>query len=71
MLNTDKTSVIFGNEIDKKTIKRAEKSLNAMFDKRLKDKEILLHLCDRITALKAWGYYDGAYGCVLPATGEI
>lgn len=52
MLNTDKTSVIFSNEIDKKTIKRAEKSLNAMFDKLLKDKEILLHLCDRITALK-------------------
>ena len=44
------------------------KSLNAMLDKVLSDKEILPHLCDRITDLKAQGYYDGAYECVRLAT---
>ena len=46
------------------------KSLNAMLDKVLSDKEILPHLCDRITDLKAQGYYDGAYECVRLATGN-
>ena len=41
-----------------------EKSLNAMLDKVLSDTEIIPHLCDRITELKAQGYYDGAYECV-------
>ncbi len=44
------------------------KSLNAMLDKLIKDREIIPHLCDRITALKAQGYYDGAYECVRLAT---
>ena len=46
------------------------KSLNAMLDKLLNDHEILPHLCDRITELKAQGYYDGAYECVRLATGK-
>lgn len=46
------------------------KSLNAMLDKVLSDDEIIPHLCDRITELKAQGYYDGAYECVRLATGK-
>ena len=46
------------------------KSLNAMLDKVLQDKEIIPHLCDRISKLKAQGYYDGAYECVRLATGK-
>ena len=46
------------------------KSLNTMLDKVLQDREILPHLCDRITELKAQGYYDGAYECVRLATGK-
>ena len=46
------------------------KSLNAMLDKILMDREILPHLCDRITELKAQGYYDGAYECVRLAAGK-
>ncbi|MCH5161220.1 MAG: hypothetical protein J1G04_04230 [Clostridiales bacterium] len=46
------------------------KSLNAMLDKVLSDKEIIPHLCDRITELKSQGYYDGAYECVKLATGK-
>ena len=45
-------------------------SLNAMLDKLLQDKDIIPHLCDRITDLKAQGYYDGAYECVRLATGQ-
>ena len=45
-------------------------SLNAMLDKLLQDNEIIPHLCDRITDLKAQGYYDGAYECVRLATGQ-
>lgn len=47
-----------------------EKSLNAMLDKVLADKEILSHICDRITELKMQGYYNGAYECVRLATGK-
>lgn len=46
------------------------KQLNAMLDRVLSDKEILPHLCDRITELKAQGYYNGAYECVKLATGK-
>ena len=46
------------------------KSLNAMLDKLLQDRDIIPHLCDRITDLKAQGYYDGAYECVRLATGK-
>ena len=45
-------------------------SLNAVLDRLLQDKEIIPHLCDRITDLKAQGYYDGAYECVRLATGK-
>ncbi len=44
------------------------KSLNGMLEKLLRDNEILLHLCDRITDLKSQGYYNGAYECVRLAT---
>ena len=43
-------------------------TLNAMLDKLLQDKEIIPHLCDRISELKAQGYYNGAYECVRLAT---
>ena len=45
-------------------------SINKMLDKLLRDKEILPHLCDRISELKAQGYYDGAYECVRLAAGK-
>ena len=44
--------------------------INKMLDKLLRDKEILPHLCDRISELKAQGYYDGAYECVRLAAGK-
>ena len=40
------------------------RSANAMLDRLLSDREILVHICDRIDALKAAGVYDGAYECV-------
>ena len=45
------------------------KALNAMLDKALHDKELLSHICDRITELKKQGCYDGAYACVRLAAG--
>ncbi len=45
------------------------KSLNAIIDKVLSDKEIIPHLIDRITELKKQGYYNGAYECVRLAAG--
>ena len=44
-------------------------SINAMFDRLLSDKEILVHMIDRIDELKKTGYYDGAYECVKLAAG--
>ena len=41
-----------------------EKTVNAMLDRLLADKEILIHMCNRIDELKKQGYYDGAYECV-------
>ncbi|MBR3145250.1 MAG: hypothetical protein IKF53_05105 [Clostridia bacterium] len=38
-------------------------------DRLVADREILPHICDRIDALKAAGYYDGAYNCVKLAAG--
>ena len=38
-------------------------------DRLLSDREIIPHICDRIDALKASGYYDGAYKCVQLAAG--
>lgn len=43
-------------------------SMNAMLDKVVSDGEILAHICDRITELKAQGYYNGGYECVKLAT---
>ena len=44
--------------------------LCAAVDRLLTDKQIIPHLCERIDALKACGYYDGAYRCVRLAAGE-
>ena len=41
-----------------------EKTVNLMLDRLLSDKEILIHMCNRIDELKKQGYYDGAYECV-------
>lgn len=45
------------------------KSVNAMLDRLLSDREILLHFCDRIDELQKKGFYDGAYECVKLAVG--
>jgi len=39
-------------------------------DRLISDKEILLHMIDRIEELKGQGYYDGGYKCVKLAVGE-
>ena len=41
-----------------------KKSANQMLDRLIEDREIIAHMADAITALKAQGYYDGAYECV-------
>ena len=40
------------------------KSMNEMLDTFIKDKELYLHIVDRINELKATGYYGGGYECV-------
>ena len=45
-----------------------KKSINAMLDRLIEDKELIPHLCDNIDRLKAQGYYNGAYECVKLAT---
>ena len=40
------------------------KSMNAMLDNLILDKEIIPQMCDRIDVLKKAGFYDGAYECV-------
>ena len=48
-----------------------EKSLAAMIDRIIGDKELYAHLCRRIVEMKAQGDYDGAYRCVeLAAAGR-
>ena len=47
-----------------------ESSMNEALDRMIGDKEIIFHMLDRIEALKAQGYYDGAYNCVKLAVGE-
>ncbi|MBQ7670588.1 MAG: hypothetical protein IJS45_07705 [Clostridia bacterium] len=47
----------------------AKKSVCDALDRVLADREIIPHLCDRIDALKAQGYYNGAYECVKLAAG--
>jgi len=39
-------------------------------DRLINDREILPHLCDKIDALHAQGYYNGAYECVRLAAGN-
>ncbi|MCR5231144.1 MAG: hypothetical protein K6B64_00685 [Acholeplasmatales bacterium] len=46
-----------------------EKTVNQMLDRLLSDKEILIHMCNRIDELKKSGYYNGAYECVKLAAG--
>ncbi|MBQ9485811.1 MAG: hypothetical protein IJU83_03125 [Clostridia bacterium] len=40
------------------------KSVNAMIDTFIGDKELYCHILDRIDELKKTGYYDGGYECV-------
>lgn len=40
------------------------KSVNAMLDRLVSDKEIIAHMCDAIDGLNKSGYYNGAYECV-------
>ena len=40
------------------------KTINSMLDRLLEDKEILIHMCNRINELKKTGYYNGGYECV-------
>ena len=47
-----------------------EKSANEMIDRLLSDKELFIHLCHRINAMKAAGEYNGAYECVKLAAGK-
>ena len=48
-----------------------EKSLAAMIDRILEDKELYAHICRRIDEMKKNGEYDGAYRCVeLAAAGR-
>lgn len=62
---------IYGSEMGDATAEKPDKkSINAMLDKLLSDKEILPHMCDRIDELKAQGYYDGGYRCVELAAGK-
>ena len=48
-----------------------EKSLAAMIDRIIEDKELYAHICRRIVEMKSRGEYDGAYRCVeLAAAGR-
>ena len=41
-----------------------KESINQTLDRLISDKEILIHLCNRIDELKKQGHYNGAYECV-------
>lgn len=41
-----------------------KESINQTLDRLIADKEILIHLCNRIDELKKQGHYNGAYECV-------
>lgn len=45
-----------------------KKSINEMLDRVIDDREIIIHMAERINELKKEGYYDGAYKCVKLAT---
>ena len=56
---------IHGREFGDATWECPDKeSANRMLDRLIEDREIIAHMADAITALKAQGYYDGAYECV-------
>ncbi|MBO4769497.1 MAG: hypothetical protein J5563_01800, partial [Clostridia bacterium] len=40
------------------------KLINAEFDRLIDDREIIVHMCDKIDYLKKCGRYNGAYECV-------
>ena len=62
---------VYGREIGDSTWECPdEKSMNAMLDRLVEDKEIIIEMCDRIDKLKAQGVYDGAYECVKLAAGK-
>lgn len=44
------------------------KSSNEMIDRLIQDKELYIHMVNRITQMKKEGAYDGAYECVRLAT---
>ena len=61
----------WGSQTGDATMECADvKSVNAMLDRLISDREILAHFCDRIDKLKAKGFYNGAYECVRLAVGE-
>ena len=63
---------IYGRELGDATWECPDsKSIAAMLDRLIADKEILAHICDRIDALNAQGAYNGAYECVKLATGKV
>ena len=47
-----------------------KKSMAEALDRLIDDKEIILHMIDRIEELKKQGYYNGAYRCVELAVGK-
>ncbi len=47
-----------------------KKSMGEALDRLIADKEIILHMIDRIEDLKKQGYYNGAYRCVELAVGK-
>ena len=63
---------IYGREVGDSTWECPDvKSISAMLDRLLADKEIVAHLCDRIDKLNEQGVYNGAYECVKLATGKF
>ncbi|MBQ4255899.1 MAG: hypothetical protein II721_07965 [Bacilli bacterium] len=56
---------IHGREFGDATWECPDKdSANDMLTRLIEDREIIAHMADEITKLKAQGYYDGAYECV-------
>ena len=47
-----------------------KKSMAEALDRLIDDKEIILHMIERIEELKKQGYYNGAYRCVELAVGK-
>ena len=61
----------WGSQMGDATMECADvKSVNAMLDRLISDREILVHFCNRIDELKTKGFYNGAYECVRLAAGN-